>query len=117
MFRTLALIAATALMAGCAAQPALKPLADDDPANPHAAEAPVASIVAPLTLEPAPAAASDAGSPAPSAGGPMQRMDMKGMDMPGVPGMGHGQKPAATQPDQTAPDMEGMHHLAKEDAK
>ena len=103
MFRTFALIAATALMAGCAAQPGLKPLSRYDPANPQVPEAPVASIVAPLTLEPPPsAAASDTVSPAHSAGSPMQHMDMKGM--------GHGQTPAAMQPGNTARDMEEMHH-------
>jgi hypothetical protein len=113
MFRALALVAATALMAGCAAQSGIKPLALDDPANPQAPEAPVASIAPPLTLDPLPAPASDTRSPPPAAGGSMQHtdmkgMDMKGMDMPDMPGMRHGQKPAATQP---PPDMEeGMHH-------
>jgi len=65
MFRILALIVAAALMAGCVARPDLKPLALNDPANPQAPEAPVASIAAPLTFEPPPAAASDAGLPAP----------------------------------------------------
>ena len=116
MFRTLALIGAAALMAGCAAQPNPKALSLADPANPQAPEAPVESSAAPLALEPPPAAAvSDMGSPAPSAGNPMKHMDMKGMDMkgmemPGMSGMGEGQKPAATQPSQTAPDMGEMHH-------
>ena len=97
------------LLIGCVQQASQPPLASDDPTNPQAPEAPMASITSPLTLEPPPSAASDIGSP-PSAGSPMQQMDMKGMDMPGMSGMGHGQKPAATQPSQTAPDMEEMHH-------
>jgi hypothetical protein len=79
MFRTFALIAAAALMTGCAAQPVLKPLAADDPANPQAPEAPVGLIVAPLTLESPPASATEAGSPTSPAGSTMQHMDMKGM--------------------------------------
>ena len=116
MFRTLALFGAAALMAGCAAQVNPKPFCYDNPANPRAPEAPVASSPAPLALEPPPAAAvSDAGSPEPSADSPMQHMDMKGMDMKGMDmanmaGMDHGQKPAATQPGQAASATEGMHH-------
>jgi hypothetical protein len=118
MFRTLALIAAAALMAGCAAQtvPKPKPLAGDDPANPQAPEAPVSSILAPLALEPPPTdVASDTGTPPPAAGRSMQHMDMKGMDMDGMdmsqmPGMHHGQRPPATQPDEPAPGMTEMHH-------
>jgi hypothetical protein len=109
MFRTLALIVASAL-AGCVAQPGIKPLARDDPANPQAPEAPVASITGPLTLEPPPTGASDTGSPAPPTGSPMQNMEMKGMDMPGMPGMGQGHTPAASQPSRAAPNMGGMHH-------
>ena len=102
MFRTFALIAATALMAGCAAQRDFKPPSNDDPANPQAAEAPVRSILAPLTLQPPPSAASDRGS---SADGSGQHMDTKRMDMSGMSGMGHRQSPNPAQP-----GMEGMHH-------
>ena len=107
--RMLLIVLIPLLLMGCAQQASQPPLAANDPANPQAPEAPVASIATPLTLESPPSvAASDTGSAAPLPGGPMQHMDMKGMDMNG---MGHGQKPAATQPSQTAPDMEGMHHL------
>jgi hypothetical protein len=105
------------LLIGCVQQAKQPPIAGDGPVNPRAPEAPVASIATPFILELAPpATSSDMGSP-PSAASPMQHMDMKGtdmpdMDMPGMdmPGMGRGQKPAAAQPSQTAPDMEGMHH-------
>ena len=101
------------LLIGCVQQASQPPLAGDDPANPLAPEAPVTSIASPLTLEPPPAAASDTESPPPSAGSPMQHMDMKGMDMGGMSSMGDGQKSAATQPSQTAPDMDEMHHHSR----
>lgn len=96
MFRTLAFVVAAALIVGCAAEPDLRPQSANDPANPQAPEPAAAPLPPPLTLEPPPNMTSDTRSQVPEDALP--GMGMKGMDMPEVPGIGHGSAPAATQP-------------------
>jgi hypothetical protein len=93
MFRIVALLAAAALLVGCAAQPDVRPRSADDPANPHAPESPVATMTPPLSIEPVSTTDSDTGAKPPP-----HTEEMPGMDMPGMPNMQPRPERAATAP-------------------
>ncbi len=96
-----ALAAAGALCAGCAAPAFQTTLSLDDPANPAAASVPFVRPVNVLAAGALPAIA------APSSAVPIARGSMQGMPMPGapmsgtMPGMDHGPMPGMVMPGQS----------------